>query len=67
MESVFARASNLRKDFEDFWKEMCTEADEDKDGRISFDEFEKAMLKLMDSKTSKTQPLSSMKIEEEQK
>lgn len=43
MGDVFARGSNFRKDFENFWLEMCKEADTNGDGKLDYDEFEKAM------------------------
>ena len=52
MKEVFARGSNFRKDFEDFWLDLCKEADTNNDGELDYEEFERAMEKLIKTKAT---------------
>ena len=52
MQEVFASGSNFRKDFENFWLELCAEADTNNDGLLDYEEFERAMENLMEKKAT---------------
>lgn len=52
MMDIFARGSNFRHDFEVLWAQMLIDADKDKDGKLHYDEFKEAMMKVIEHRAS---------------
>lgn len=53
MEHVFAGGySQISKDFQTVWNQICKEADTNNDGQLSYEEFEIAMMKVFQQKAT---------------